>query len=328
MRSVHEFPMKTPAASRRAFVASVLAAGVASQTHVSAALPVPGRFPLVLFSKHLHWADYELAARLTRDTGCEGVDLTVRKGGHVEPDRVREDLPRAVDTFAKAGVPVVMITTDIQTPDSPHTQHVLQTAKAQGITHYRWRDFVYDPKLPIPGQLAEIKPKVSALAKLNQEMGMTAMYHIHSGFHRVGTSVWDLWGLLRDEDPNRVSFNFDIGHATVEGGFGGWINSLRLVLPHTRGTAAKDFYWAKNEKGEWRPRWCPLGEGMVDWPKYFAMLQESAVAMPLQLHLEFPEMGAAGTGRKELDLPQERVVEMIRRDVAALRRYRDAAGVG
>lgn len=78
----------------------------ASRADASISLPVPGRFPLVLFSKHLHWADYPLAASITRDTGCEGIDLTVRRNGHVEPERVRQDLPRAVEAFAKAGVPV------------------------------------------------------------------------------------------------------------------------------------------------------------------------------------------------------------------------------
>lgn len=43
-----------------------------------------------------------------------------------------------------------MITTDIQTPDSPHTREILETAKALGIVHYRWRDFVYKPDLPSP----------------------------------------------------------------------------------------------------------------------------------------------------------------------------------
>lgn len=324
-------PKRNGVETRRAWMlgnAMVGALALGAQAQTAAALPVSGRFPLVLFSKHVHWADYALAASIVKDTGCEGVDLTVRRGGHVEPSRVKEDLPRAVETFAKAGVPVVMITTAIQSTQTEHAREILETAKALGIRHYRWQDFTYTPDAPIPPQLMALKPLVADLAKWNERLGMTAMYHIHSGFHRVGTSVWDLWMLLRDENPDRVSFNFDIGHSTVEGGYGGWVNSLRLVLPHTRGTAAKDFYWAKNAKGEWRPRWCPIGEGMVDWPRYFGMLRESPVAMPLQLHLEYPEMGAAGSGKKELDLPKEQVIAMIAKDATALRRYRAAAGLG
>jgi sugar phosphate isomerase/epimerase len=319
---------------RRALLCTAAAFGLASQAAGSPApgksypLPIPGRFPVVLFSKHLHWADFETSASILQEIGAEGVDLTVRQGGHVAPERVREELPRAVEVFRKAGVPVAMITTDIQTVESPHTLAILETAKALGVRHYRWRDFVYTADAPIPRQLDAIKPKISALAKLNASLGMTAMYHIHSGFNRVGSCVWDLWQLIRDENPDAVSFNFDIGHATVEGGFGGWVNTMRLALPHTRGTAAKDFVWEKNTKGEWRPRWCALGEGMVDWPRYFSLLKEATVPMPLQLHLEYSEIGSAGTGGKTLDLPRERVVAMLKRDMAKLKELRAKAGLG
>ncbi|MCC6262197.1 MAG: TIM barrel protein [Bryobacterales bacterium] len=321
--------------ARRAFLVSG-AFGAAAVSSVSSAqptahhpvsLPLPGRLPLVLFSKHLHWADFDTCASILREIGAEGIDLTVRKNGHIEPERVREELPRAVEIFHKAGTPVAMITTDIRTTDSPFTLPILETAKSLGITHYRWSDFVYDPKRPIPVQLREFKPKITQLAKLNARLGMTAMYHIHSGFNRMGSCVWDLWELIRDENPNAVSFNYDIGHATVEGGFGGWMNTLRLALPCTRGTAVKDFVWEKNGEGQWRPRWCPLGEGMVDFAGYFNLLKNATVPMPLQLHLEYDELGATAHGRKQLDMPRERVVAMLNRDMSRLREMRAKAGL-
>lgn len=319
--------------ARRAFLVSSAVAGASisaaqAATRQPVSLPVPGRLPVLLFSKHLHWADFDTCAAVLREIGAEGIDLTVRKNGHIEPERVREELPRAVEVFRKAGTPVAMITTDIRTADSPHVLPILETAKSLGITHYRWSDFVYDAKRPIPEQLREFKPKIAQLAKLNAKLGMTAMYHIHSGFNRMGSCVWDLWELIRDEDPNAVSFNYDIGHATVEGGFGGWINTLRLALPYTRGTAVKDFVWEKNEKGQWRPRWCPLGEGMVDFTGYFNILKNAKVPMPLQLHLEYDELGAAAHGSKQLDMPRERVVAMLKRDVTKLKEMRAKAGLG
>lgn len=318
--------------ARRSFLVSSAAAGVSVSSAQpasgkSVSMPVPGRLPVLLFSKHLHWADFDTCAAVLREIGAEGIDLTVRKNGHIEPERVREELPRAVEIFRKAGTPVAMITTDIRTADSPHALPILETAKALGITHYRWSDFVYDPARPIPEQLREFKPKIAELAKLNARLGMTAMYHIHSGFNRLGSCVWDLWELIRDEDPNAVSFNYDIGHATVEGGFGGWLNTLRLAIPCTRGTAVKDFVWEKNAKGQWRPRWCPLGEGMVDFAGYFNILKNAKVPMPLQLHLEYDELGAAAHGSKQLDMPRERVVAMLKRDVTRLKEMRAKAGL-
>ncbi len=314
-----------------------LAAGAAGAAAVSAApatakpavsLPVPGRLPVLLFSKHLHWANFETCAEILREIGAEGIDLTVRKGGHIEPERVREELPRAVEIFRKAGTPVGMITTDIRTADTPHTRSILETAKVLGITHYRWGGFTYSRDKPIPEQLKAFKPEIHELARLNAGLGMTAMYHIHSGFNQMGACVWDLWELIRDEDANAVSFNYDIGHATVEGGFGGWVTTMRLALPHTRGTAVKDFYWEKNSKGEWRPRWCPLGEGMVNWAGYFHELKNAVAPLPLQVHLEFNELGAAAHGRKQLDMPRERVIAMLKRDVTKVKELRANAGLG
>jgi sugar phosphate isomerase/epimerase len=55
--------------------------------------------------------------------------------------------------------------------------------------------------------------------------------------------------LLKDFDPQAVGVNYDIGHATIEGGFGGWINSLRITGLHLRGVAVKDFLWEKVKRG-------------------------------------------------------------------------------
>jgi hypothetical protein len=47
---------------------------------------------------------------------------------------------------------------------------------------------------------------------------------------------------------NRVNLFIwrDRSDATIEDGFGGWINSLRITGPHLRGVAVKDFLWEKD----------------------------------------------------------------------------------
>ena len=53
-------------------------------------LNLPG---LHLFSKHLHFLDYQGMAEAAANIGLAGLDLTVRKGGHVEPENFERDLP-------------------------------------------------------------------------------------------------------------------------------------------------------------------------------------------------------------------------------------------
>ena len=143
------------------------------------------------------------------------------------------------------------------------------------------------------------------------------MYHNHSG-SMVGASVWDLWVLIKDFDPRWVSSNFDIGHATVEGGLSGWVNSTRLMAPFMRGVAIKDFKWGKNAKGEWEPLWCPLGEGMVNFPAYFAMIKEAKFSGPVQLHTEYP-LGGVDSGAKTLTMDKAQVLATIRKDLITLK---------
>ena len=70
-----------------------------------------------VFSKHLQWLDYEAMARAAADIGFDGVDLTVRPGGHVLPENVEVDLPRAVQAVRAKGLKADRITTAIVDPD-------------------------------------------------------------------------------------------------------------------------------------------------------------------------------------------------------------------
>lgn len=277
------------------------------------------KFTICAFSKHFQWTDVGGAAEAARGLGYEGLDLTVRPAGHVLPEKVQDDLPKAAEAIAKTGLKLPMVTSHIVDATTPHAEAVLKTLKALGIRHYRWGGFRYDLKRNIPDQLAEFKARVKDLAAMNKEYGLCAMYHTHSGPTQVGASMWDLYLLLKDYDTNAVSANYDIGHATVEGGFGGWMHSSRLLLPYTRGIAVKDFKWIQNAKGAWVPGWCGLGQGMVDFKAFFAQMNQAGFSGPLQLHMEYPELGSAATGKFESSIPKDNLLGLMRRDMKRLK---------
>jgi len=328
--------------SRRRFLASVAGAGalagVSSLWSSEAGIGEPGgRLPIVYFSKHLQWLDWEHMAETAKELGFDGLDVTVRQGGHVEPERVQQDLPKVAKIVRQAGLIIPMITAGIVDADSPNAEAIIRTASEVGITRYRWGWFAWSDNksmpdlstrhapvkkpfgllINVPDRLAQLKKRVARLAALNEKYKVCAMYHNHSG-DMVGASVWDLWMLIKDFDPRWVSSNFDIGHATVEGGLGGWVNSTRLMAPFMRGVAIKDFKWGKNAKGQWEPLWCPLGEGMVNFPAYFAMLKEANFSGPVQLHTEYP-LGGVDSGAKTLSMDKGQVLASIRNDLTTLR---------
>src|SRR5262245_23888034 len=61
-----------------------------------------------------------------------GPDLTVRGGGVVPPERVVDELPKAVDAFRTAGVPVPMISTSIDDLADPLARPTLETMHKLG----------------------------------------------------------------------------------------------------------------------------------------------------------------------------------------------------
>lgn len=303
--------------TRRAFVATGALASAAAEGE---------RAPLKLtvFSKHLQWAQWDEMAAVAAQCGFDGIDLTVRPGGHVEPERAAQDLPRAFETVRKAGLSMPMITAGIVDAQSPHAESILKTAASLGIRYYRWGGLKYDNGKPIPAQLAALKPRVQALIDLNRRYDIAAMYHTHSGME-VGAPIWDLWEILHDLDPKYAGINYDIGHATVEGGLGGWIRSAQLTAPLMRGIALKDFQWIRNARGEWIPDWRPAGEGMVNFTRFLAMVKTSRFSGPVQVHYEYSGLGGAEHGNSKLTIPKAQAIAAIKRDAEFFRaRLREA----
>jgi len=307
--------------SRRAMLA--LGAGALAAGGATEKLP-----KICIFSKHLQWLNIADAASLAAEIGFDGIDITVRSGGHVDPARAAEDLPNAVEAVRKAGLEVPMITAGIVTVKSPHADEILRTASALGIRRYRWGGFRLDARQSIPDQIAADRPAVRDLEALNRRYGVCAMYHTHSGVGQMGASIWDLYLLLKDFDPQFVGVNYDIGHATIEGGLGGWRNTASLMAPCMRGVALKDFYWEKNAKGVWEPRWCPIGEGMVNFTEFFEMLRAARFSGPFQLHFEYAEMGGADSGQRTLTISRAEFTSKVRHDLDQVRESMRRAGLG
>jgi sugar phosphate isomerase/epimerase len=279
-----------------------------------------------IFSKHLHFLRGEDLARGAKEIGFDGIDITVRRGGHVEPARAAQDLPPLVKTIRAQSLEVPMITTDIVDTETPFAGEILKTMADLGIRYYRWGGMKFNQGEPYAAQLERLRPAVARLAAMNARHGVCAMYHTHSGISLVGTSIWDLYILLKDQDPKAVGVNYDVAHATIEGGFGGWINSFRIATPYVRGIAVKDFLWGKDARGAWEPQFQPLGTGMVRFPQFFGMVKEAGFDGPLQMHFEYP-LGGANNGARTLTLPKEEVFAAMKRDLGTLRGYLAQAGL-
>src|SRR5881628_1069711 len=273
--------------SRREFIAA------AAATTAGGLLGAGGSFAgkLVLFSKHLPDMDWRRLAQNVKGAGFDGVDLTVRKGGHVAPERAAEDLPKAAAAIRETGLDLPMITTALLAAAEPAAQPILSTAGRLGIPFFKPGYYKYD-FVDVRRELEKAGKDFRALAELGKRHAVAVGYHNHAGY--LGAPVWDMARVIDTLDPKWVGYYFDVCHATTEGGDAGWKIAASLAAPRIKMIAVKDFFWEKSARG-WKTRMCPLGAGMVDWKGYFRILASAGFAGPVSLHLEYdiPGKGAA-----------------------------------
>jgi sugar phosphate isomerase/epimerase len=269
------------------------------------------RLKIHIFSKHLQFLNYEDMAAAAAEMGFDGVDLTVRPDGHVLPERVESDLPKAAEAIRKVGLAPLMMVTAVQDADNSTDKKVLETAVKLGIQYYRMNWYSYPEGKTIPESLQNFQQQIKELSYLNKELGLTGCYQNHAGTG-VGSSIWELWELLKEADKQYMGLQYDIRHAVVEGGQS-WQNGLRLVQPRIKTIAVKDFIWEK-KNGAWDTTNIPIGEGMVDFKTYFKLLKQYQVNVPVSLHLEY-SLGGAEHGATKITCDKKVVFDAMKKDL-------------
>jgi sugar phosphate isomerase/epimerase len=282
-----------------------------------------GKKSINIFSKNLHWLDYNGMANVAAELGFNGVDLTVRPEGHVVPERVADDLPKAVEAVKKVGLNVNMIVTAITNPDDPSTEQILKAASSQGVSYYRMGWINYDDKKSMSDNLDHFRSQMKKFEALNQKYKIHGAYQNHSGLS-FGSPVWDLWMVIKDLDPEWVGSQFDVMHAQVEGG-NTWQLGLKLLKSHIRTIDIKDFVWSKTDAG-WKTQVVPLGEGMIDYKKYLQLLKEYQLEGPFSMHFEYP-LGGVENGAKQITIPKQEVMNAMKRDLVAFKKMLSEAGI-
>ena len=282
-----------------AFALSARNAGAAPDS------PSPGRFQLIAFNKPFQDAGFERTADIIAEVGWDGVECPVREKGQIAPERVEEDLPKLVEALKKRGLAILVLTSNIVSPNA-RAEKVLRTAKALGIQRYRIGFSYYDLSKPIAPQLANAKAAARDLAALNRDLALQGGFQNHSGPKNIGAPIWDIRELVQDLDPDHLGICFDIGHATIEGGYA-WPIHARAVEPFLTAVYVKDFTWQKANDA-WKAKWCPLGEGMVH-KEFFDWLKTTPYRGPISQHFEYQE----GAGPEQ--------IAAMKRDLATLKSW-------
>lgn len=317
--------------TRRRFFSDIIGAGIVLSL---------GKFPtpalgqntemeasrrIMVFSKQLEWiTDYDELSESAAEIGFDGFELTVRPGGYVLPERVEEDLPRVAEAAKKAGIEIIMISTHITDPRDPLAEKILKTANQLGIGFYRMGGLSYNESKTIEQNLEEYKTIFQDLAEMNKQFRIHGTYQNHAGSNRIGAAIWDLWFILKDLDSRWIGCQYDTRHSQLEGG-SWWPIGLRLLSSYIKTTVVKDFKWIQN--GDQRKAQnCPIGEGVVDFHNYFAIIKKYNITGPISLHFPYPFIKDIDKLSKRKRLEKTKTV-MKQKGVVQLRTMLEQAGL-
>jgi len=261
-----------------------LAAGAAAQVAGRSAPTPPPQ--VIVFSQNLIQIGYPELGDIVKQLGFDGVDLTVLPGGHVEPRLANVDQVRAFEVMEGAGLSVPVITTALTTSMDRSALPVIAFAGRSHVPLFRPGTWPYNHAPDILVRVGEVQRDFAGLVNFGRNFGTAAAFHNPAG-DNVGAAVWDIQRIIEPFDAKSAGFYFDVGNATAEGGAGGWEIALRLALPRLKAVTIQDFVWEKPNE-HWQMTKCPLGQGMVDWPKFFQILAQANYAGPVTLEIGYP----------------------------------------
>jgi L-ribulose-5-phosphate 3-epimerase len=256
------------------------------------------------YSQNLVRVPYPQLGDIAAQIGYEGLDLTVMIGGHVDPRITNVDLVRAFEAVRGAGLEVPMISTNITTTADPTCYPVLYLTGHSQIPLFRLGYWPYGSN-PIRVRLAQVRQDLMQILGLAQRCDIAAMIPNRAGGF-VGQAVWDGQEIISGIDARLVGYYFDPAEATAEGGAGGWQAALRLALPRLKALSLQDFFWKKDGE-DWKIQKCPLGEGMVDWEKFFSIVAAARFTGPISIHMEYGPQDALGSMAKDLEFARTRL---------------------
>jgi L-ribulose-5-phosphate 3-epimerase len=271
--------------NRRRFLA---AAALSATTPALARDPHKKPGPLCFFSKHLATLSPREMAKRLKAVGYEGIELTVRPGGHVLPEKVQTDLPKAIEDIRAEGLEVPIIATAFTSAADPTAQPILSIAGKLGVKLCRpgWYTFA---GADVRKELRQASEALAGLTEVAHHAGVALAYQNHVG--NLGAALWDLDALVGPLDVRWAGVYFDIRHAVAEGTAGSWKTALKLVAPRVKVFSVKDFYWQRAPKGGFKSVDCALGQGMADVHAALQVLAGSGFLGPVTVFNEYEPGG-------------------------------------
>ena len=217
---------------------------------------------------------------LVRGLGFEGVELPVRPGFQVVPERAGRDLPAAVRQLANAGVTIrsVAATAD---------EAMIMACAEVGVPVIRIMAPIGADESYADAE-ERYRREFDALLPALDRAGVTVGVQNHAG-RQVANAI-GLRSLIGRYDPRHVAAVWDAGHEAVAGSEPEL--AIDTIWSHLRRVNLKNAVWLQTaeagaESAEWSPFWTAGRLGLSPWPRVAAELRRRGYAGTVCLTAEY-----------------------------------------
>jgi L-ribulose-5-phosphate 3-epimerase len=248
----------------------------------------------VLFTDDLSDLSIRDVCRAAKKAGFDGLDLTLRPGGHVRPENAQKGLAAAHEIAEEEGTSIPMVTTAITDAEGPYTEDVIAAAHMR-IRSIKLGYLRYEPFGTLLKQLDAARKKIEAIVALARRYQVRPCLHVHSG--PILSNGPLLYLLIKDFPPADVGAYVDTMHMSYEGGGSGWEMMLDLLAPWIALVGVKNYILTPTERdafGQQRYvlKKAPLAEGISPIPQFFQRLKQIGYDGVVSLHSEYKGAGS------------------------------------
>lgn len=247
-----------------------------------------------LFTDDLSDLSIREVCRAAKKAGFDGIDLTLRNGGHVRPENAAKGLAAAHEIADDEGIAISLVTTGIISADAPFTEEVFSAAHF----HHReiklgyWR---YEPFGTLARQLDDARRKLEAIVNLARRYRVRPCLHVHSG--PILSNGPLVYLLIKDFAPEDVGAYVDTMHMSYEGGGSGWEMMLDLLAPWIALVGVKNYILPATKRDAYGQqrfelKKVPLADGIAPLPQFFQRLKQIGYDGVVSLSSEYKGPGS------------------------------------
>ncbi len=254
--------------------------------------PAKPKRPLVcVLSSALTGVGYAEISEIVKQLGFDGVDVTMMRGGMVEPSLAPVDEVRALESIHGAGLAAPIVTSALRSAGDPWSRTLLALAGRTGVG-------LCKVGLDRSGMASGLRREAAGLANMGREYRIAVLVQAGAGgdMSRM-LSLSDARVVLAGADPawSGLCLHADVfaaGSLVTD-------TELRDALPLVKAVTLADHTVGGEPK--------PLGQGLVDFDKLFTFLGRADFAGPVTVDRTYRTNDEPGALTKDCDFVKKRL---------------------